>query len=149
MALLWCLVYLLVLLLVGAAIACSIIARQRRRISEILALALSLGPGITAATTLWFSLCGLAPGRTIILLIASASIALLITLTLRRRIAIPLLPVRQRRWWLDVLTIPLILMVAAALVEALITTVNEADGPLTPKQYNAKVKKGPSPASAP
>lgn len=34
-------------------------------------------------------------------------------------------------------------------VEALITTVNEADGPLTPKQYNAKVKKGPSPASAP
>lgn len=32
-------------------------------------------------------------------------------------------------------------------VDALITTVNEADGPLAPKQYNAKVKAGPSPAS--
>jgi copper chaperone CopZ len=34
-------------------------------------------------------------------------------------------------------------------VNALIATVNEADGPLTPKQYNAKVKAGPSPVSAP
>jgi copper chaperone CopZ len=32
-------------------------------------------------------------------------------------------------------------------VDALITTVNEADGPLAPKQYKAKVKAGPSPAS--
>lgn len=34
-------------------------------------------------------------------------------------------------------------------VDALVTAVNEADGPLAPRMYSAKVKAGPSPASAP
>jgi copper chaperone CopZ len=33
-------------------------------------------------------------------------------------------------------------------VDALITAVNEADGPLTTRQYRATIKEGPSPVSA-
>jgi hypothetical protein len=33
-------------------------------------------------------------------------------------------------------------------VDALIAALNQADGPLSPRQYNAKVKAGPSPVSA-
>jgi hypothetical protein len=34
-------------------------------------------------------------------------------------------------------------------VDTLVTTVNEADGPLSARQYRAEVKDGPHPASAP
>lgn len=34
-------------------------------------------------------------------------------------------------------------------VDTLVTAVNEANGPLASRMYNAKVKTGPSPASAP
>jgi copper chaperone CopZ len=34
-------------------------------------------------------------------------------------------------------------------VDALVAVVNEAEGPLSPRMYRAKVKAGPSPASAP
>lgn len=33
-------------------------------------------------------------------------------------------------------------------VDALVAAVNQADGPLATRQYRAKVKEGPSPASA-
>jgi len=33
-------------------------------------------------------------------------------------------------------------------VDALVTAVNQADGPLSPRQYSAEVKEGPHPASA-
>jgi copper chaperone CopZ len=33
-------------------------------------------------------------------------------------------------------------------VEALVSAVNNADGPLAPRQYRAEVKEGPRPASA-
>ena len=33
-------------------------------------------------------------------------------------------------------------------VDALVTAVNEADGPASPRQYRAEVKEGPRPASA-
>ena len=33
-------------------------------------------------------------------------------------------------------------------VDALVTAVNEAEGPLSPRQYRAEVKEGPRPASA-
>jgi copper chaperone CopZ len=33
-------------------------------------------------------------------------------------------------------------------VEALVTAVNQAEGPLSPRMYQAKVKAGPGPASA-
>ena len=34
-------------------------------------------------------------------------------------------------------------------VDTLVTTVNEADGPLSPRQYRAEVKDGPHPTLAP
>ena len=33
-------------------------------------------------------------------------------------------------------------------VDALVTAVNQADGPASPRQYRAEVKKGPAPESA-
>jgi hypothetical protein len=33
-------------------------------------------------------------------------------------------------------------------VDALVTAVNQAEGPLAPRQYRADIKEGPSPASA-
>ena len=33
-------------------------------------------------------------------------------------------------------------------VDALVTAVNQADGPASPRQYRAEVKKGPAPVSA-
>lgn len=34
-------------------------------------------------------------------------------------------------------------------VDALVSAVNQAEGPLSPQQYRAEVKEGPRPASAP
>ena len=36
----------------------------------------------------------------------------------------------------------------AASVEALLSAVNQAEGPLSPRQFRAEVKEGPHPASA-
>lgn len=33
-------------------------------------------------------------------------------------------------------------------VDALVTAVNQAEGPLSPRQYRAEIKEGPRPASA-
>src|SRR4051812_14883479 len=106
MALLWCLIYLLVLLVVGAAIAFVIVGVERRRLSEILALMLSLGPGMTAAILLWLSLCGLAPGRVLIILIGGGAIASLIAVWKLQRFAIPVPPIPSRPWWLNLIALP-------------------------------------------
>ena len=37
---------------------------------------------------------------------------------------------------------------AVVAVDALVTAVNQAEGPLAPRQYRAEVKEGPRPASA-
>jgi hypothetical protein len=108
----WWTLYLLAMLLSGAAIAAAALERRRVSAVELAGLMLTLGPAGLASLLLLASLCGARPGRIIVLIFAAASMVVLILLWRRQRLPKVHLPWDFRR--IDLLAIPLVLGLSIA-----------------------------------
>jgi hypothetical protein len=108
----WWTLYLLAMLLTGAAIAAVALGRRRVSAVELTGLMLTLGPAGLASLLLLASLCGVRPGRSIVSIFAAASTVTLLLLWRRKRLLNVALPSDFGRF--DLLAIPLVLGLAIA-----------------------------------
>jgi hypothetical protein len=114
----WWILHLLSMLCTGAAIAAAVRSRRPTSLTELAALMLTLGPGGLASLLLCISLCGLPPGRIVISIIGIASLTILIWLWRRKRLPRIAAPSPLSR--ADLVSMPIVLVVAAALAYVLV-----------------------------
>lgn len=81
----WCIIYLSVILLTGAAAIRIIAGNEQRSIPEAFGLSITLGFGIAGTFLLLVSLLGIAPGRMVILLLGAIAAGTVIACRAKKR----------------------------------------------------------------
>ena len=82
----WCLIYLGIILLLGAALTSLLLQRQTRSIPELIGLCLILGAGSCGMLLIWLSMLGLRPSRATLLILGFIALCILIGLLISRRL---------------------------------------------------------------